>query len=100
MMAYIVDDNLDEHFCVELLRRIKFVDFSESTALPAINLTRLRNCAVSVPSLPEQRAIAAVLGDMDAEIAALVRERAEAGRIKQGMMQELLTGKTRLMEGE
>ena len=52
------------------------------------------------PTLAEQRAIAAVLSDMDAEIAALSRERAEAARIKQGMMQELLTGKTRLVKGE
>lgn len=52
------------------------------------------------PTIAEQRAIAAVLSDMDAEIAALSRERAEAERIKQGMMQELLTGKTRLAEGE
>ena len=55
------------------------------------------------PTLAEQRAIAAMLSDMDEEIAALARERAEAERIKQGMMQELLTGKTRLgnnSEGE
>ena len=52
---------------------------------------------VSVPpTLPEQRAIAAVLSDMDAEIAALEAEQAKYTRIKSGMMQELLTGKTRL----
>ncbi len=48
------------------------------------------------PTLPEQRAIAAVLSDMDAEIAALEAEQAKYTRIKSGMMQELLTGKTRL----
>ena len=48
------------------------------------------------PILPEQRAIAAVLSDMDAEIVALEAERAKYARIKSGMMQELLTGKTRL----
>ena len=41
-------------------------------------------------------AIAAVLSDMDAEIAALEAKRAKYESIKQGMMQELLTGKTRL----
>ena len=52
---------------------------------------------VSVPpTLPEQRAIAAVLSDMDAEIAALEAEQAKYTRIKSGMMQELLTGRTRL----
>lgn len=51
---------------------------------------------MTTPEPDEQRAIATVLSDMDAEIAALSRERAEAARIKQGMMQELLTGKVRL----
>ena len=45
----------------------------------------------------EQQAIAAVLSDMDAEIAALEAKRAKYESIKQGMMQELLTGKTRLV---
>ena len=48
------------------------------------------------PTLAEQQAIAAVLSDMDAEIAALEAKRAKYESIKQGMMQELLTGKTRL----
>ena len=48
------------------------------------------------PTLPEQRAIAAVLSDMDAEIAALEAEQAKYVRIKSGMMQELLTGRVRL----
>ena len=47
-------------------------------------------------TLAEQQAIAAVLSDMDAEIAALEAKRAKYECIKQGMMQELLTGKTRL----
>jgi type I restriction enzyme S subunit len=48
------------------------------------------------PTLAEQKAIAAVLSDIDAEIAALEAKRAKYESIKQGMMQELLTGKTRL----
>ena len=46
----------------------------------------------------EQRAIAAVLSDMDAEIAALEHRRDKTIAIKQGMMQQLLTGKVRLSE--
>ena len=52
------------------------------------------------PTLAEQSAIATVLSDMDAELASLSREKAKAEQIKQGMMQELLTGKTRLEGGE
>ena len=48
------------------------------------------------PTLAEQQAIATVLSDMDAEIAALEADHAKYESIKSGMMQELLTGKTRL----
>jgi len=49
------------------------------------------------PMLSEQTAIAAVLSDMDAEIAALEQRLAKTRALKQGMMQELLTGRTRLV---
>lgn len=49
------------------------------------------------PTLSEQKAIAKVLGDMDEEIAALEAELAKTRQLKQGMMQELLTGKVRLV---
>src|SRR5262249_46141658 len=45
----------------------------------------------------EQTAIAAILSDMDAEVAALEEKLAKAHQIKQGMMQELLTGRIRLV---
>ena len=53
---------------------------------------------VPVPTLKEQIAIAAILSDMDAEIAALERRRDKARVIKQGMMQQLLTGRVRLVK--
>ena len=52
---------------------------------------------IALPNICEQTAIAEVLSDMDAEIAALVRRREKTQDLKQGMMQELLTGKTRLL---
>ncbi len=61
-----------------------------------INLGKISEIRLCLPPLPEQRAIAAVLSDMDAEIAALEAEQAKYARIKSGMMQQLLTGKTRL----
>ena len=45
----------------------------------------------------EQAAIASVLSDMDAELAALEARRDKTRDLKQAMMQELLTGKTRLV---
>lgn len=49
------------------------------------------------PTKAEQTAIAAVLADMDAELAALEQRLAKTRALKQGMMQELLTGRTRLL---
>ena len=65
-----------------------------------LNAGMVRDFDIPLPSLPEQEAIARVLNDADAEIDALER-RLEASRdIKQGMMQELLTGRTHLPVGE
>ena len=47
--------------------------------------------------LPEQAAIAEVLTEMDAELAALEQRREKTRALKQAMMQELLTGRTRLI---
>ena len=52
---------------------------------------------ISVPSLKEQEAIAGVLSGMDAEIEALVAQRDKLRLLKQGMMQELLSGRVRLV---
>jgi type I restriction enzyme S subunit len=49
------------------------------------------------PTLTEQKAIAQILSDMDAEITQLETKKSKYQAIKQGMMQELLTGKTRLV---
>ena len=54
------------------------------------------NFTFRVPSYDEQHAIAAVLSDMDAEIATLEERRDKTSALKQGMMQELLTGRIRL----
>lgn len=73
------------------------LDRCTGTSYPAINPGKLAEIIVRIPeAVAEQRAIASVLSDMDAEIAALEAKRAKYESIKQGMMQELLTGKTRL----
>ncbi len=51
----------------------------------------------ALPVVEEQSAIAAILSDMDTEIAALEGKLAKARQLKQGMMQELLTGRIRLI---
>ncbi|MEZ9577433.1 MULTISPECIES: restriction endonuclease subunit S [unclassified Vibrio] len=54
------------------------------------------NFEFSSPGVEEQTAIAAILSDMDCEIQTLEQRLAKNRQIKQGMMQELLTGRTRL----
>lgn len=58
----------------------------------------LQDLTFEVPTSAEQKAIASVLSDMDAEIAALEKRRDKARAIKQGMMQQLLTGRVRLVK--
>lgn len=74
----------------------------QGDAVVHISATSLGAISVTLPqNTTEQAAIAAVLSDMDAEIAALEARRAKVQSLKQGMMQELLTGRTRLLpEGE
>jgi type I restriction enzyme S subunit len=55
---------------------------------------------IPFPSVTEQRAISTILSDMDAELAALEARRDKTRDLKQAMMQELLTGKTRLVKPE
>jgi type I restriction enzyme S subunit len=64
---------------------------------PSINSSDVRLLKIPTPSFDEQRAIAAVLSDMDAELAALEQRRDKTKLLKQGMMQELLTGRVRLV---
>ncbi|WP_434222769.1 restriction endonuclease subunit S [Limnospira platensis CENA597] len=64
---------------------------------PAVNNNDVKHLKILLPPLPEQKAIASVLSDMDKEIAALEKRRAKTQGIKQGMMQELLTGRTRII---
>ena len=65
---------------------------------PGINGNEYAQLPISLPpTLEEQSAIAQVLTDMDAEIEALEQKRDKYKAIKQGMMQELLTGRTRLV---
>jgi len=64
---------------------------------PGINGNEYAQLPLTLPPLPEQTAIAEVLSDMDAELAALEQRLAKTRALKQGMMQELLTGRIRLV---
>lgn len=69
----------------------------QGDAVVHISAAALSSITAMLPSHDEQAAIAAVLSDMDAELAALEARREKTRALKQAMMQELLTGRTRLI---
>jgi type I restriction enzyme S subunit len=69
----------------------------QGDAVVHISAAALADIQVILPSLAEQTAIANILADMDADIAAVEAKLAKARQIKQGMMAELLTGRIRLV---
>jgi len=64
---------------------------------PAINGGHVKALQIPMPSIEQQTAIATILSDVDAELAALEARLAKTRALKQCMMQELLTGRTRLV---
>lgn len=76
---------------------IDWMQYNEASGVPSLNARTIENVEVAAPSPAEQTAIATVLSDMDAELAALEARRDKTRMLKQGMMQELLTGRTRLV---
>ena len=65
--------------------------------MASLNTQILKGINIRLPGVDEQIAIAAILSDMDAELSALAARRNKTRALKQAMMQELLTGKTRLV---
>lgn len=76
----------------------QYLNFAnESTGVPQLTAPQVSKYKLIIPSPEEQTAIANVLSDMDTELDALQQRLDKTKTIKQGMMQELLTGKTRLV---
>lgn len=93
---------LDYYYLLTFLKSKYFKDQIDllitGGAQPNFGPFHLRKVTISVPiEKKEQTAIAQILTDMDAEITVLEQQRDKYKAVKQGMMQELLTGKTRLI---
>ncbi|GGZ75996.1 hypothetical protein GCM10007161_03770 [Ignatzschineria indica] len=112
--CYLVDENdrytLNQRICAltaknivpkylfYILNRNKYyLAFDDGAKQTNLRREDVLNCPLIIPPLKEQTAIAEILSDMDAEIEALEAKRTKTEKIKQGMMQELLTGRTRLI---
>ncbi len=77
-----------------------FARAAGGSTVSGISTTELSSKIVHLPSLEEQTSIAHVLQDVDEELNALMRRLQSARDVKEGMMQELLTGRTRLLNKE
>ena len=99
MMSYICDVNyLYEKFAYYLYNSIKLSSLVSATALPSLSAKDIGELKINIPiNIDEQKAIANILTVMDSEIATLQQKLEKYKRIKQGMMQELLTGRIRLI---
>lgn len=84
-------------YCVSAAARRYLVANAKTTTMTTIDQGVLKNLPIAIPPLPEQNAIAELLLNMDAELTALEQRRDKTRLLKQGMMQELLTGRTRLV---
>jgi len=82
-------------FCLPFVNQLRRL--AAGTKVYAISSSHIASIEMQLPSTAEQTAIAAVLSDMDAAMAALERRRAKTRDLKQAMMQQLLTGQTRLV---
>jgi len=84
------------YYLVSTLKNVLIQNASGSTFLE-ISPNRIKQIEVKIPNLKEQTAIANILSDMDAEIEKLKQKRDKYQMLKQGVMQQLLTGKIRLL---
>lgn len=97
LMTLTVFSELEVEFLYYFLEYAGLSNVADTTSIPQINNKHIIPFLIPFPNLEEQRRIATVLSDMDTAIAALEARRAKTQAIKQGMMQELLTGRTRLV---
>lgn len=75
----------------------QIADDTQGSTRARTSVSKLRKTAILFPEKDEQIAIADILSEMDMEIAALEGKIAKYRQIKQGMMQQLLTGKIRIL---
>lgn len=79
-----------------ILNQNKIYKMQTGGAQPHVHPSDLTPLEISIPSYEEQKAVANILSDMDTELSTLEQQLAKARNLKQGMMQELLTGRIRL----
>ena len=84
-------------YLTEYLESLDYSLLNSGTAQPKLNKKSCSNILIKSPSFSEQKRIATILSDMDTEIEKLEQKLSKYKSIKQGLMQNLLTGKIRLV---
>lgn len=99
MMAFTCNNfKCDYSYIYLIFKNIRLSDYANITALPSLSSKEIGLIEVRIPnSIKEQKAITSIISDMDSEIEALEKKLIKYKTIKQGMMQELLTGRIRLV---
>lgn len=90
----------EQHVAQFFFYRFELIDWyahNEASGVPSLNARTIEKIELPLPEPDEQAAIAALLTEFDAELSALNHRLTKARQIKQGMMQELLTGRVRLL---
>lgn len=102
LKALFVSDDVSKEYIYHLFGMVgKIIEsLGNGSTVKGIRIEQLKNLSIVLPKKNEQQAIAQVLSDMDSEIEQLEKKLAKYQQIKQGMMQELLTGRIRLKKGE
>jgi type I restriction enzyme S subunit len=91
-------DNLYKRYCFQTkFIKDQFKFYAVGTKVSGVSKSTIRNINIYLPTLKEQIFIGSILNDMDTDIATIEKQLAKAKSIKQGMMQQLLTGKIRLI---
>lgn len=100
--GFVVFDQMraDKEYMYYALSNIEndWAKYGQTGSQMNLNTGLINNTRIPLPSPKEQEAIAIVLSEMDAEIDALEQRLEKTRNLKTGMMQELLTGKTRLIK--
>lgn len=95
---------IKKNYCVKFIYykfcMIDWMQYNEASGVPSLNAHTIENVLVALPNMEEQTAISTILSDMDAELEAIEQKLAKIRNIKQGMMQQLLTGRIRLPLGQ
>lgn len=100
--SLVVHQNISNEWLYYMMHVLKSQMLEKAIGSTFLEISKkdLAELDIIVPEFTEQKAIAQVLSDMDSEIEQLEKKLAKYQQIKQGMMQELLTGRIRLVDAD